>query len=342
MSVQKLTEEEFHSKVSPYVDVVIDKLGGKVHSFSDEWFAPAENLLKPEAPIRQIKFVATGAWFDGWETRRHNPDHDWAIIKLGVDSAKLIGCEVDTSHFTGNAAPEISVEGTYVTDESELKNAKWENVIPQTPCEANSRNFFLRDAITNSSYSHVKLCMYPDGGIARFRLYGTPTAVFPEDLNTEIDLAHISNGGVAIDSSDEHYGATDDLLIPGRGVDISQGWQTARSRGGDHVDWVIIKLGAPGYVDRLCIDTAHFIGNFPQSVTLHGLKADKSEDKPSWTDPRWTSILPRSKMGPDAEHFFSSDQLDNSGSDVFTHVKYTMIPDGGTKRLRVYGRRAAA
>lgn len=337
-NVKSLSIEEFQPKVAQYVDCVGEKLGGKIHSFSDEWFAPAENLLKPSAPIRQIKFVATGAWFDGWETRRHNPEYDWVIIKLGVASAKLIGAEVATTHFTGNAAPAISVEGTYVSDESELANATWENVISKEECEPHARNAFLRDSLTDKAYSHVKLCMYPDGGIARFRLYGTPQAVFPQDVNAEVDLAHVSNGGVCISYSDAHFNTPDNLLIPGRGHDMSDGWETKRSRGAGHVDWAIIKLGAAGHIDRVVIDTAHFLGNFPQNITLHGLKAGESESEIKHDDSRWTSIIPKNPTKAGVEHTF--DQLDSKKDDVFTHVKYTMIPDGGTKRLRVFGRRA--
>uniref|UniRef100_A0A060SWQ1 allantoicase n=1 Tax=Blastobotrys adeninivorans TaxID=409370 RepID=A0A060SWQ1_BLAAD len=330
--------EEFEPKVAQYVDVIGEKLGGKIVKFSDEWFAPAENLIKPSVPIRQIKFVPTGAWFDGWETRRHNPEYDWVIIKLGVDSATLVGCEVDTAHFTGNAAPAISVEACYVENEAQLDKAQWENVIPEHECLPNHRQFFLRDGETQKAYSHVKLCMYPDGGIARFRLYGKPVAVFPQDLNQEVDLAHVSNGGVAVSFSDQHFGTANNLLLPGRGHDMSDGWETKRSRGKDHVDWVVIQLGAAGHVDRVCVDTAHYLGNFPQYITLHGLKADKGE-VPSHDDKRWKSIVPKSKTSAGQEHFF--DQLDSSKDEVFTHVKFTMIPDGGVKRVRVFGRRAA-
>jgi allantoicase len=281
--------------------------------------------------------VPTGAWFDGWETRRHNPQPcDWVIIKLGVSSAKLIGCEVDTAHFNGNHAPEISVEAAFILDDSDLTCAQWDLIIPKRECNPASRHFYLRDSLTEKQYTHVRLNMYPDGGIARFRLYGTTVPVFPKDLNTEVDLAHISNGGVAVSFSDQHFGTANNLLIPGRGHDMSDGWETKRSRG-DHVDWVIVKLGTAGHVDRIVVDTANFIGNFPQYVTVHGLKSDK--EIVSHNDPSWTSILAKSKTGPNVEHEYIN--LDNKKTDVFTHVKFTIIPDGGVKRLRVYGRRAA-
>ncbi|CAN6646565.1 allantoicase [Trichomonascus vanleenenianus] len=338
MSVKVYNKEEFDQKVAKYVDVIAEQLGGKIHSFSDEWFAEATNLLKPAAPIFERVFIPTGLKMDGWETRRHNPEpYDWVIIKLGVASAKLIGAEVDTAFFVGNYAPAISIEGTSVNDESELANATWEPVIARQECEPSHRHFYLRDSITDKAYTHVRLCQYPDGGIARFRLYGTPTAVFPEDKSVEIDLAHVSNGGVAIAVSDQHFGAADNLLMPGRGIDMSDGWETTRSRGADHIDWAIIKLGALGHVDRVVVDTAHYLGNYPQSITVHGLKADDSEETIAHDDARWKSIVARTKTGPNQEHEYK--QLACSKDDAFTHVKLTMIPDGGVKRLRIYGRR---
>jgi allantoicase len=179
--------------------------------------------------------------------------------------------------------------------------------------------------------------MYPDGGIARFRLYGTPVPVWPQDVNQIIDLAHVSNGGVAIKWSDAHFGGPDNLLLSGRGVDMSDGWETARSRGKDHVDWAIIKLGSKGVVDHVVVDTAFYLGNFPQYVTVDGINAKEGESVD--VNSAWKPIVGKSKMGPDREHTFKSDELLSSAKDEFTHVKLTMIPDGGVKRIRIFGKR---
>jgi allantoicase len=310
-----------------------------VISFSDEWFAEAANLIKPNPPIRQIgKFVPTGAWFDGWETRRHNTEPaDWVIIKLGVSSAKLVGCEVDTAFFNGNEAPAIAVEAAFVSDETTLGKAQWTTVISKQPCGPSQRHFFLRSEITQESYTHIRLKMFPDGGIARFRMYGTPVPVFPEDLNTVFDLAHVSSGGVAIARSDQHFGSADNILLPGRGKDMGDGWETARSRSEGHTDWVIVKLGAQGYIDKIVVDTIHFLGNYPQSIEVHGLLLDAETVGPN--DPRWKLIVGPTKMQPNIEHFYEGGSLSGKGQ-IFSHVKLTIIPDGGVKRLRVFGRRA--
>lgn len=348
-------QDDFAAKVSSrFTDVIGAKLGGKVLSFSDEWFADASNLIEPNPPIRQVgKFTPAGAWYDGWETRRHNTEPaDWVIIKLGVASARIIGTEIDTAFFNGNHAPAISVEGTFsATDD--LSTATWDEVIAKTECGPSQRHFFTRGALTEKPYTHVRLNMFPDGGIARFRLFGKPTPVFPEDPKEVLDLAHVSSGGVAISFSDQHFGAVDNLLIPGRGKDMGDGWETKRSREPGHVDWVIVQLGAPGHIDRIVIDTAHFKGNFPQSITVHALKAEAGSTV-SNEDDKWKLIVDKSKTGPHRIHEFtregeasassedltSFEVLKSTPTEVFTHAKLTIIPDGGVKRFRVFGRRA--
>lgn len=376
--ITSVSQKQFDQITLRYTDVIGAKLGGKVLSFSDQWFADASNLIQPNPPIHQIgKFTPAGAWYDGWETRRHNTEPaDWVIIKLGVASAKIKGVEVDTAFFNGNHAPAISVEGTFMTstlenDDGDLANANWEEVIAKTECGPSQRHFFVREEVTLNSYTHVRLNMFPDGGIARFRLYGTPTPVFSSDIDQVIDLAHVSLGGIAVSFSDQHFGGVDNLLIPGRGKDMSDGWETKRSREPGHVDWVIVKFGVPGYIDRIIVDTANFIGNFPLSVTLHGLDlrgiSDSNTDNAiSQNDKRWKSLVGNTRTGPNKIHEFIRSKGDDTtkqststsalafdgspissfpilealSNEVFTHVKLTIIPDGGVKRFRVFGRRA--
>ncbi|CAN6611248.1 allantoicase [Trichomonascus vanleenenianus] len=332
--VQVKDEKDFFGKIGQTVDVVASKLGGKVLSFSDQWFAEADNLLKSAPPVFERVFIPTGLKMDGWETRRHNPQpFDWAILKLGVDSAKLIGCEVDTAFFVGNYAPAISVEGTFVNHESELASAQWEPIVERIDCGPSAKYFFVREeGLTIKAYSHVRLCQYPDGGIARFRLYGQPTAVFPKDKSVVLDLASISNGGVALAASDVTYGNPGDLLLPGRGIDQEDAWQTARTRG-EHYDWAIIKLGAPGRINKIVVDTAFFIGNCPLKAAIQGINSSTDDIKES--DSKWVDILEPSETAPDAENEFPI-----KNDNVVTHVKLKMIPDGGMKRLRVFGTRA--
>lgn len=331
-----LSEDEFRTQVVlKYTDVVGEKLGGAVVLFSDQWFAAAENLIKPKPPVRDAtRFTHAGAWYDGWETRRHNPaEADWVVLRAGVALARIIGCEVDTAFFNGNHAPHISVEGATIGDDAtpaQIAAAAWEPVIAKTECGPSQRHFFVRSGgITENSYTHFRLRMYPDGGIARFRLYGSCVAVLPRDLSTVVDTASVFNGGVAVRVSDQHFGSADNLLLPGRGHDMSDGWETKRSRTPGHVDWVVIRLGAVTLVQSVVVDTAHFRGNFPQKVNI---KAFRGVDPPPFDSGDWTELVGDSKTGPDAEHTYAV-----SDRTPYSHILLTIIPDGGVKRVRVNG-----
>ncbi len=319
-------------------------------AFSNQWFADAANLLTPTPPVRAAgKMVFTGAWYDGWETRRHNPEpFDWVIIRLGVASGTVVGVEVDTAYFNGNEAPAISVEGCFRDGTSDGGDdevvawggarGSWETILGLQPCGPSQRHGWKLATETAKAYTHVRLNMYPDGGIARFRIFGHAVPVFPADPAAVFDLAAAQNGGVAIACNDQHFGTKDNLLLPGRGKDMGDGWETSRSRTKGHFDWAIIRLGAPGHVQRFLVDTAFFRGNYPQKVKVEALRwAGPAGSEPAADDTAWGEAVPPSKCGPDQEHDFVS-QL--PADQVVTHVKLIMIPDGGVKRLRVYGTRA--
>ncbi|KAG8160377.1 hypothetical protein KVR01_009913 [Diaporthe batatas] len=327
---------------SSSIDLISAAMGGKVIGFSDEWFAEAANLLTPTPPIHQPgKMVFTGAWYDGWETRRHNTEaFDWVVIRLGVASGTVEGVEVDTAFFSGNHAPFISVEGCFSLDDDEVLSWKgtrggWEPVLGLRECGPSQRFAWKLAQPTGKRYTHVRLNMYPDGGIARFRLFGHAVPVFPDDKDAILDLAAAQNGGVAVSCSDQHFGTKDNLILPGRGKDMGDGWETKRSRGKDHVDWAVIRLGAPALIQRLVVDTAYFRGNFPQKVKVDAIEWKGSGEPPA-TAEAWQEVVEPSKTGPDQEHEYASKIQDKP----FTHVKLTMIPDGGVKRIRVFSKRA--
>lgn len=314
------------------IDFCSSAIDGEIVSFSDQYFADAANLINPSPPIRRAGyFVPTGAWFDGWETRRHNKHPtDWVIIKLGVTGIAH-GCEVDTAFFNGNEAPAISIEACVVETGEPIETAAWDEIVAKTPCGPSQRHFFTFSRSTEKLYTHVKLHQHPDGGIARFRLFGTVKPRFPEDKKHILDLASVKNGAVAQLCSDQHFGSKENLLLPGRGKDMGDGWETARSRTPGHSDWVIIKLGAATFVKKVVIDTAFFRGNFPQRAELHGTSTVGAEPGP---DSEW-ELLAGIETRADTEHAF-----DVESSTVFTHVKLQIYPDGGVKRVRVFGERA--
>ncbi|VEU19292.1 DEKNAAC100886 [Brettanomyces naardenensis] len=326
----KVEESYFQEKiVSRYTDVISSKLGGEIVSVSNEWFAKAENLIKPGKPIREAaRFTFAGAWYDGWETRRHNPEiADWVIFKMGVASARLIGCEVDTAYFNGNQAPYISVEASTSGD----IDANWEEIIPKVACGPSQRHFFIRnEGLTDTAYTHARLRMYPDGGIARFRLFGKVVPIATLDASAVINSASCLQGGVCVSASDQHFSPASNILLPGRGHDMSDGWETTRSREEGHVDWAIVKLGFRTRVSKITVDTAFFRGNYPESITVEGI--DTKEESPASDDKGWKFIVERSKTTADAEHDYAIE-----GGEFYTHVKLTMIPDGGVKRLNVWG-----
>ena len=248
--------------------------------------------------------------------------------------------EIDTAFFNGNHAPEVAVEGAFITsagDEEAVKSAAfagWETILSKQACGPSQRHGWLLDTPTTKAYTHVRLLMYPDGGIARFRLYGTAVPVFPSDVSAVIELSATVNGGVATACSDQHFGTKDNLLLPGRGVDMGDGWETKRTRG-EHVDWTVVRLGARGVIERVVVDTAHFRGNFPQKVQVF---AGAFEGEPAHDDDGWVEVLPPQKSGPDVERTYKEELVGVEGREV-THAKLVIIPDGGVKRFRVFGRR---
>ncbi|KAI9442507.1 galactose-binding domain-like protein [Lactarius indigo] len=319
-------------------------LGGSVISVSDEFFAEASHLLLVE-PARSLKgqFGPNGALYDGWETRRHNPAHDWAIIKLGTIGT-VTGFDIDTSHFNGNEAPAASVQVLLIPEGEELptaNDARWLQVLPRSPLGPSARHFFTIPETQPINY--VKLNMYPDGGIARFRVYGNVVPIHPKSPDDTFDLAHVFAGGQVVFTSDQHFGVGSNLILPGRGKDMGDGWETKRSRQSGHKDWAIIKL-YPAICHMSLLTQAHFKGNFPQTCELHAINSNSdipphpASHPPPLTCYPSSELLPRVHLGPHREHFF---QLEGNGKDTFTHVRLTIFPDGGVKRVRVFGSKKA-
>ncbi len=285
--------------------------------------------------------VYSSAWYDGWETRRHNPaPFDWVVIRLGVASGTVEGVEIDTAFFNGNHAPAITVGGCFNLNDDEVVSWKgerggWEPILGLRACLPSQRHGWRIAKPSGKQYTHVRLNMYPDGGIARFRLFGHAVPVFPEDPEAILDLAAAQNGGVALSCSDQHFGTKDNLILPGRGKDMGDGWETARSRTKGHFDWAVIRLGAPAYVQSFIVDTAYFRGNFPQRVKLEAINW-VGDSTPAADAEGWLEVAEALKCGPDQEHTIACLLKDKP----FTHVKLVIVPDGGVKRLRVFGKRA--
>lgn len=127
---------------------------------------------------------------------------------------------------------------------------------------------------SDGTYTHVRLNVFPDGGIARFRVFGTASPVFPED-NVTVDLASMANGALIVKSSDSEQGEDPfNLLLPFPGKSARDGWRTKRSRNPFHRDWVEIKLGDYGLLEAIEMDTTHFEGQHPEHVSLDACNSE--------------------------------------------------------------------
>jgi allantoicase len=305
-------------------DLASRLLGGGVVACNDEFFAPADSLVLPEPPTFTPKtFGAKGQVYDGWETRRRRePGHDFAIVRLGVPGL-VSGVVVDTSFFTGNYPPFASIDGTFVDgypSPDELQDADWQEILPRSPLSGNTANAFALEA--SPVASHVRLNIYPDGGVARLRVHGqaVPDKRFLS-LGALVDLGAAEHGGRIEACSNGFYGNPGNLLLPGLARSMGEGWETARRRDGGN-DWVLVRLGLPGVVRLAELDTTHFKGNAPGWATLTASTGDGS----------WVEVLPRTRLQPDTRHRFLVDV-----EAAATHVRMDVYPDGGMARLRLLG-----
>jgi allantoicase len=328
-------------------DLASERLGGRVIAANDEFFAPKEHLLKEAKPVFiEGKYTDRGKWMDGWETRRRRtPGCDWCIVRLGLPGI-LRGAVVDTSFFTGNYPARFSLEGCdlggsapYRDEKKKLGAAatRWEEILPETALKGDSVNPAL---LTHAGrFTHVRFKIYPDGGVARLRLYGEVVPTERGIAKREVDLAAVENGGRVIATSDQFYGEPLNMLMPGRSKIMSDGWETQRRRGPGH-DWAIVKLGLAGTIQRVKVDTAHFKGNFPDSCSIEVCEAEGAGAEVARLGAaNWRQLLPRVPLKANRVHTFRR-QLHKAGA--ATHVRLNIFPDGGVARFRVFGRAAQA
>jgi allantoicase len=352
------TEDDDTPPFTRLADLASGRVGGRAIASSDDFFAPRANLLKPEpAVFVPGRFTSRGKWMDGWESRRRRtPGHDWCVVALGM-RGRIRGVDVDTSFFVGNHPSHCSIDAL---DSSRpiskalaaREGAPWTRILPESPLRGNSHHLLVIDphsAAQSSTgrdngrpepaWTHLRLNIYPDGGVARFRAYGEAVVDWAAVARTRrsVDLASITNGGLVLGASDMHFGARDNMIMPGRARNMGDGWETRRRRGPGY-DWAIVQLGAPGLLTRVEIDTNHFKGNYPDSASLEGCfsGADTVEALES---AHWFPILPQTKLQAHHRHLFSR-ELTASGP--VSHVRLNIFPDGGISRLRIYGTLAPA
>ena len=331
------------------VDLASRLLGSSVVAANDESFAQRENLIKLAPPtFAAYTFGHKGQVMDGWETRRRRePGHNWAMIRLGLPGV-VRGVVVDTAFFTGNYPPEISVEGASFSgypSPAELDKADWFPLVPRSHVAGDRKNPFVVNA--PERVTHVRLCMYPDGGVARLRVHGEVVAD-PRYLSRgSVDLAALENGGSVVGASNTFYSSPTALISTGQARVMGEGWETARRRD-DANDWVEFRLAGPGEVHVAELDTSCFVHNAPGWASLRGRDARAGSGARSASGPAghpagqesaadWVELLPRQRLQPDTRH-----RVRLAPGPEVTHVRLDIFPDGGMARVRLRGELSTA
>ncbi|HTU59216.1 MAG TPA: allantoicase [Polyangiales bacterium] len=335
------------------IDLASEALGGRALACSDDFFAAMQNMLKPGAAVFDPHaYTDRGKEMDGWESRRkREPGYDHCIVELGC-AGRVVGFDIDTSHFLGNHPPYASIDGVHAptgTDVEQLRRMPWRELLVQSPLAPGVQNLFV--ASDAEPVTHLRLNIFPDGGVARFRAYGyarpdwlrgaidieaqsrLPASVPASDW---VDLAAITSGGISLACSDAFYGPTNNLLLPYPAQNMGGGWETRRRRGAGS-DWIIFRLGARGTPRMLELDTSFNKGNSPARCSLEVLDAPvATRITDLLASSAWRQVLPEVAVQPHLRNFFW-DQLDTRGPATF--LRLNVIPDGGMSRVRVWGTR---
>ena len=321
-----------HAAFTGLVDLASEALGGRGVLSSDDFFAGMQNLVNVEAPIfKPDAYTDEGKWMDGWESRRRRvPGHDWCIVELGV-RGRIAGVDIDTAHFLGNHPPYASIDACTVpkgTTPAKLRDkVNWTRIVEQVPLASGSHNYF--SVRKRGPWTHLRLNIYPDGGVARLRVYGSPR---PDKKAGATDLAAAVNGGRALACSDMFFGDVGNLLLPQRAETMGEGWESRRRRGAGN-DWAILQLGTAGVIDHLEIDTNHFKGNFPDRCSVEGIYWRGAPILGLIQSPDWTEIMASTRMKAHTERRFPA-----SPAGPYTHLRLNVFPCGGVSRFRAHGR----
>jgi len=314
------------------VNLASPRLGTEAFRCSDESFAPVARMLADAPPVfKPGVFDGYGKWMDGWESRRRRDGgHDWCMIRLGARSA-IKGFDIDTTFFTGNFPPAVSIWAADTNGEP--VDADWVEIVPSANLGPSAHHFV--QTAKPGPWRWLKVNMYPDGGIARLRAYGDTVPAWNGDEVAE--LSALKNGGRVLAYNDAHYGDIWSVLSEGRGVNMGDGWETRRRREPGN-DWLIVKLGAPGIIERIEVDTAHFKGNYPDTCSLQAAFVDWGTDRSATVQSMfWPHLMHEKKLQPDHLHSFAAPDITAIGP--VSHVRLNIHPDGGISRLRIWGQR---
>ena len=326
-------ENEDKLIMSKKVNLASPKAGAEIIDVSDDFFAKCDRMLSDSDPIFIAeKYDNHGKWMDGWESRRKRVEgNDWAVIGLG-GRCSIKDAIIDTSHFTGNYPPAASLDFSS-NDRYEKGSMDWQTLLEKQILNGDQVNDF--NLVENENTTFVRLNIYPDGGVARLRLFGD-LIPFSQDLSKDIELSALKNGGKIIGYNNAHYGNVNALLSEGRGTTMGDGWETRRRRIPGH-DFIIIELGKSGLISSIEIDTCHFKGNFPDRASIQtiDLKNENDKLKAIESSSEWQFLLGEKKCKADYIHSFGKDDLLHKKT--VSHVRLNIYPDGGVSRLRIFG-----
>lgn len=331
MTILSAEDAEF---VSTCIDLAQPALGSEVIFATDDFFADKSRLINPAEPVFIAdKYDDNGKWMDGWESRRKRGEgYDHCVIRLGLPGI-IEGVNIDTSHFTGNFPPAASLEACNISEDP-TKDTQWQEIVASVTLGADSHHLVAVDS--SETWTHLRLNIFPDGGVARLRVYGRVNCNWDDrDPDEIVDLASLLNGGRGVCANNSHYGNPSKLLVPGRGVDMGDGWETRRRREPGN-DWAIFELGHAGTLSCIEVDTAHFKGNYPDRCSIQGAYVSGGTDQSLITQSMfWKTLLPEQKLSMDAIHTFEKEVVDIG---AVTHVRLNIFPDGGISRLRLFGK----
>ena len=316
------------------IDLAQSRLGTKVVYKTDEFFAAAKRIINPWPPVfKEGVFDQHGKWMDGWETRRkRTKGHDYLILKLGKPG-KISKVDIDTSYFNGNQPSKVSLEACYCKKKIPAKDFKWFTILKKKTTNPNKHHFFK---INNRSiFTHIKLNIYPDGGVARLRVYGS-MEIKKKFGKKIVNLTSILNGATPIVCNNEHFGRAENILAPGNGKNMGDGWETRRSRG-KNFDWLIIKCATEGKISNIQIDTHHFKGNYPDKCSLQAsyVKGTVKSESIISKSKKWGLLLNKVKLHAHKKHNFKNNLMKNK---KINYIRINIFPDGGISRIRAFGK----
>jgi len=316
------------------INLAEPRLGSKVIFKTDDFFASAHRILKSENPIfKEGIFDNNGKWMDGWETRRRRTKgYDYLIVKLGKPG-KIFNADLDTTHFSGNQPTHASIEACFSRNKPN-KKTKWITILNKKKLGPNKNHNFTTK--NKSIFNYVKLNIFPDGGIARIRLFGK---IDMEKVNISRKITNLSsvlNGASIVGCNNEHFGRAENVIAPGKSKNMGDGWETRRSRG-KNFDWLIIKFGKIGIINKLEVDTHHFKGNYPDSCSVQTAKIQKkvSNNFIVRNSSRWKVILNKARLKANKKHVFKNNQMKKN---KVNFLKINIYPDGGISRIRAFGK----